>query len=437
MSMYFCFVRLGDLGNVVTLPNHNFNVIDSRSNINPLELVKHSVLTILIMTNVIIDPSMVIGAIGGEEINLVINQTESVELLKLLPGFIQLDVDINRSQNYSKNLCSSSVKLMRSIIQTGQFQLDSSNIYEEKTVLMVTRVDYVNLYQTLADWYNTFLTLHLLNLEPSEVHVLLIDGHPRGGLDHVWYRLFGNSVSRIGAYRTEAHTRNDLIKILPADNKGILRIRKAITIPCGYSSPLLLKERYNPTLMEEFRSFVLDSFNINHKQNVCTYSNKKPHVLIIWRRDYVAHPRNVKGLILRKITNEAELVWALQNSNLVGNITAIQLDLLPMSEQLELVASADILIGMHGAGLSHIMFLPRTSCVLELYPSYCCGGNYHLANLAKWRNLCYDKYVNAPAYDTLPDKSYIPPQKFVEKVSRLTHIWTSERLNFLKQCTRL
>ena len=39
----------------------------------------------------------------------------------------------------------------------------------------------------------------------------------------------------------------------------------------------------------------------------------------------------------------------------------------PFTKQLEVIRSTDILIGMHGAGLTHLLFLPAWAAVFELY----------------------------------------------------------------------
>lgn len=47
-------------------------------------------------------------------------------------------------------------------------------------------------------------------------------------------------------------------------------------------------------------------------------------------------------------------------------------------EQLSLIQDTDILIGMHGAGLTHMMFLPDWAAIFEVYAFKYSPKNYHI-----------------------------------------------------------
>jgi capsular polysaccharide biosynthesis protein len=74
-------------------------------------------------------------------------------------------------------------------------------------------------------------------------------------------------------------------------------------------------------------------------------------------------------------------------------VRGVQLELLPFTEQLRLVGETDILLGMHGAGLSHMLFLPRHGALIEFEPIGQ-GENMHFAELALWRRLVYSRWRN-------------------------------------------
>ena len=74
----------------------------------------------------------------------------------------------------------------------------------------------------------------------------------------------------------------------------------------------------------------------------------------------------------RHILNEAGLLESLQLA--VGQIPGVELqvalnfDSIPFEEQVRQLASADILIGPHGAGLTHVLFMRPHSVLIELLP---------------------------------------------------------------------
>ena len=66
--------------------------------------------------------------------------------------------------------------------------------------------------------------------------------------------------------------------------------------------------------------------------------------------------------------------------------------------------------GMHGAGLTHAMFLRSTSALIELFPSYWSAGE-HFAAIATWRKLVYLRWVNNDLTAERPDgrTTVVPP----------------------------
>jgi capsular polysaccharide biosynthesis protein len=108
----------------------------------------------------------------------------------------------------------------------------------------------------------------------------------------------------------------------------------------------------------------------------------------------MAHPRNPSGYTARRIANEEEVWRSVKEADTDAVVNGVQLDRLSMIEQLELVSDTDILIGMHGAGLSHIIYLPQTSGVIELYPNYMSVSNAHFRAMSKWRRLRHMVWSN-------------------------------------------
>lgn len=317
--------------------------------------------------NVLVDPKYARGRHGGENMSNVMNQAEEEEFYKLEKGFFKLP-------------CSQQIKYefgfdshLNNWIEMIEIGKNFPSHYEiPKWTIAVQRYEYVNMYHTMTDWYNTFLVTKVFKLDPKNVTILWIDGHPAGGLDATWSTLFGE-VRRIGEIRNPV--------LFPNMIWGIV----------GYDSPLDEHNLPEVPYLEEFRKFFLSKHQILPED----YPNcQQLNILIIWRRDYVAHPRNPSGSVVRKIKNEDELLNKIKTYFNGHNVKGIQIDKLSMHEQLAVISKTDILIGMHGAGLSHTLFLPRHGGLIEMFPLYHPAENIHFRCMAEWRHMYYMSWSN-------------------------------------------
>ena len=120
-----------------------------------------------------------------------------------------------------------------------------------------------------------------------------------------------------------------------------------------YESPL--NYHSNPAIpyFNEFHSFFLKQHGIDKTKKL---NCSQVSILFLWRRDYYAHPNNPSGRISRKIKNEDELIAYFSKQYPAANVSGKQLDTLNFKEQLQAITQTDILVSMHGAGLSHNLF---------------------------------------------------------------------------------
>lgn len=333
--------------------------------------------------------------LGGESIESVIMQNEDEEYYKYEMGCFRRKCSSRPKYDFNAENHLNDWMMSLSTETFG----DKDEVVEESVVqdftIAITRYEYANVYHTMTDWYNAFLVKEFFNRTSFDTNILFIDAHPSGNLDRVWNHLF-NSTARLSS--------------LPVRT----RFNKLAWGILGYNSPMgiFITDKKLP-LFEEFRSFFLDSYGIK-EADLPRHNCKAFNILFIWRHDYVAHPRNPKGSISRKIANEMELVnyLKLKLPREKFQIKGSQIDVFEMKEQLNLVTWADILIGMHGAGLTHTLFLKHNSSLIELSPNYM-FGEQHFAAIAKWRNVVYNNWSNADPLRELPDKSTIVPPSVV------------------------
>lgn len=162
-----------------------------------------------------------------------------------------------------------------------------------------------------------------------------------------------------------------------------------------------------------------------------------------------ANDRGKRKLILRKISNEEELIEGLRNRFPDARIEAMQLEQLPLAQQLEIINHTDILIGMHGAGLIYSLLAKPNSGLIEIFPCHFSYPHtfYTFYAIAAARSLYYARFTQMlpwretaseafnrvkrkdPAYlyssqpyfytGMLGDYSYIPPQAIIKRVARL------------------
>lgn len=81
----------------------------------------------------------------------------------------------------------------------------------------------------------------------------------------------------------------------------------------------------------------------------------------------------------RRIAAKLEKRFLSQLSNLVGYaVCRTDLVQMPFEEQLQVIANTDVLISVHGSGLSCIPFLPRWAIVIEIFPEDCWAWDHYL-----------------------------------------------------------
>lgn len=83
----------------------------------------------------------------------------------------------------------------------------------------------------------------------------------------------------------------------------------------------------------------------------------------------------------RRLANEEACVAVLRSAGLA--VQAIDFACRPFEEQLRIAAETDILVGIHGAGLTHFLWMPPHGGLLEVDPES--GGSWRcFRHLATW-----------------------------------------------------
>ncbi|KAL5700209.1 glycoprotein 2-beta-D-xylosyltransferase [Ranunculus cassubicifolius] len=139
------------------------------------------------------------------------------------------------------------------------------------------------------------------------------------------------------------------------------------------------------------------------------------NILFVRREDYLAHPRH-GGKVESRLTNEQQVFDALKTwlsdsknvkckTNLVNGLFAH----MSMKEQVRAIQDASIIIGAHGAGLTHIVSATPNTVILEIISSL--FRRPHFALISQWKGLKYHA-INLQG-------SYAEPQTVIDQLSSI------------------
>ena len=225
-----------------------------------------------------------------QNINETLNQKEEDEVYDVKTGFFQMICDEKPPFTFHER----SSPHLNKWLSVFSFQ-KKNTVYTKlsqisKFTIVTMRYEYSNIYWTIVDLFDIYLTASFFNKSATATNVLIIDQRPKSKLDDLYKVIFN------------ATFLSDIQEV---------SIFKDLAFNFGrYFSPFLIKNKKIP-LLTSFRKIVLRAFHIpdNHVKNC-----QKLNIVMILRRDYVAHPRNPNGFISRKIRNEKELqlsiIWA-------------------------------------------------------------------------------------------------------------------------------
>ena len=236
------------------------------------------------------------------------------------------------------------------------------------TTLFITRYEYVNLFHTLTDWWNAFFVLPRnhpgvdddtsagLSGIAKPDRVVFLDGHAEGILDSVWETLFGST---------------HFIQHMDNGKSGRICFERAIFVPPGYKSPLFNTDRSRTMCPRErmtktFSDFVLKQYNLQDTKVI------KGNVVVIDRQPYVSHPRSNPDDLERQFDpNELKNLQAKLKEIPGVTVQLVRLENLSFGEQLKLLRETHVLIGIHGAALSHLIFMDEDhSHTIEFRPEF-------------------------------------------------------------------
>ncbi|KAF7831316.1 beta-(1,2)-xylosyltransferase [Senna tora] len=358
-------------------------------------------------------PERIEMAKGGEMLREVIGRTEEDELPVFRNGAFEVlggggfrgGKELVRREFLDQYVAEGEIlrhtmrELIGSIRVVGEKDFACNEWIEEPT-LLVTRFEYANLFHTVTDWYSAYVSSRVTSL-PNRPHLVFVDGHCMTPLEETWNALFSS--------------------IRYAKNfSGAVCFRHAVLSPLGYETALFkgLTEDIsckgtsahdlwqNPNNLKtvrlsEFGEMVRVAFGLPLRRH---HPVEKPlsvhNVLFVRREDYLAHPRHI-GKVESRLSNEPEVFeslksWASNHKGCKINLVNGLFAHMPMKEQVRAIQDASVIIGAHGAGLTHIVSALPNTVILEIISSH--FRRPHFALIAQWKGLEYHAINLAGSY---------------------------------------
>jgi hypothetical protein len=281
---------------------------------------------------------------GGENLTTVMGQTEQVEFPVYAKGAFQTKT---RPTLPTTGFTKSDMYYIHDLVAAMEIQdPQQCQTTIPGTTMFITRYEYCNLYHTMTDWWNTFLALPTPESAKS-THFVFLDAHPQGSLDAVWGFMFANVT---------------YVQHLP---KGGVCFEKAVLVPPGYMAHLWPRHRHFgmakrcPSMTDAFVQFMVASHGLEHVDMVPGL------VVLIDRIPYIGHPRSNPAKAERILQNMAEVRDMVAAQTNATEVRLVQFETMTFRQQLELIRSTHVMIGNHGAGIAHLIFLQDGAHVLE------------------------------------------------------------------------
>ncbi|XP_077497353.1 EGF-domain O-GlcNAc transferase isoform X1 [Amblyomma americanum] len=280
----------------------------------------------------------------------------------LVGGHCQLDRDSLRLEGDHRSPLQSWFAELEHFEQLSENVADEDGcdvILDRPTVVM--KLDaIVNMYHHFCDFLNLYLTLHFNNSLAGDFDILIWDTVPyRGTFLPMWSAFHQGQLRSLSEFKgKKVCLREALFSFLPRMIFGMY-----------YNLPLV-PGCHASGVFKAFNRHVLHKLDIKVQPpdgdvRVTLLSRGTKHRRILNEEELLAAARKLPGVTVQRVQfNHA----------------------IEFRHQIEVMANTDVLIGMHGAGLTHVLFQPDWAVLFEIFN---CEDPVCYKDLARLRGVKY------------------------------------------------
>lgn len=259
---------------------------------------------------------------------------------------------------------------------------NSSDPMHKKCDVMLNQTTYLmkldaltNLYHHFCDFANLYVSLHLANDFSPAKQMLIWDTYPYRSNFGVWKAFTASPLLNLDQFRGKTVCfEHVLFPLLPRMVYGLY-----------YNMPLIggcqrsgLFHAFNRHLLnglgivrdhcELFKPFkyeqkMINKQKTNEESKIRAGDEKASQESVPIRITFLS-----RTTAYRRVLNEDELIDEINSRCSHCQVTKVDFShRMSFEEQLQITARTDVFIGMHGAGLTHLLFLPDWAVLFELF----------------------------------------------------------------------